>query len=174
MLGSYICVTALSGAYTTTQSPAIGTATVVMFFVYYGFNDIGFPPLLVAYPIEIWPYMLRARGVAVVLSTALLAVTANVILNPVALEAIAWRYYFVYIALLGVLCGVVYFCFPETRGYTLEEVARVFDGPDEGLEGEGEVLHGVLVRKEGVGAAGARVEVREVRGGSDMSEVEVI
>lgn len=48
--------------------------------------------------------------------------------NPVAMEAISWRYYIVYICVIAVEIVLVYFFFPETKGKTLEEVAFIFDG----------------------------------------------
>lgn len=46
------------------------------------------------------------------------------------MDAIHWRFYFVYIATLAAMIPTIYFLFPETKGRTLEEIAMVFDGPD--------------------------------------------
>lgn len=48
--------------------------------------------------------------------------------NPVAMEAISWKYYIVYICVLAVEVILVFFFFPETKGKTLEEVGFIFDG----------------------------------------------
>jgi hypothetical protein len=53
----------------------------------------------------------------------------NIFVNPIALEAIAWKYYLVFIAVLLLFCVTAYFLYPETKGYTLEQVAIIFDGP---------------------------------------------
>lgn len=58
------------------------------------------------------------------------AIFFNTFVNSIALEAIAWKYYFVFIAVLVVMLITVYFFYPETRGYTLEQIAIVFDGED--------------------------------------------
>jgi hypothetical protein len=50
--------------------------------------------------------------------------------NPIALEAIQWKFYFVYIGTLAAMLPTIWFLFPETKGRTLEEIAVVFDGPD--------------------------------------------
>jgi hypothetical protein len=52
----------------------------------------------------------------------------NQFCNPIALEAIAWKFYFVYIGTLAAMIPTIYFLFPETKGRTLEEIAKVFDG----------------------------------------------
>jgi hypothetical protein len=49
------------------------------------------------------------------------------------LDAIGWKYYFVFIAVLVVMLITVYLFYPETRGYTLEQVAVLFDGEDAGV-----------------------------------------
>lgn len=48
--------------------------------------------------------------------------------NPIALETIAWKYYFVYIAFLVAFLLLAFFAYPETRGRTLEQMAFIFDG----------------------------------------------
>lgn len=51
----------------------------------------------------------------------------NIFVNPIALDAIAWRYYLVYVGLLVIITATMYFFYPETNGHSLEEMARVFD-----------------------------------------------
>jgi hypothetical protein len=85
-------------------------------------------PFLTAYPCEIWQFSLRSRGLSVTWIAAFAGSFFNVFVNAIALEAIGWKYYFVFIAVLVVMLFTVYFCYPETRGYTLEQVAVIFDG----------------------------------------------
>jgi hypothetical protein len=47
--------------------------------------------------------------------------------NPIALAAIAWRYYFIYIAVLVFVIFILALFAPETKGLTLEEVQGLFD-----------------------------------------------
>ena len=54
----------------------------------------------------------------------------NTFVNPIALEEIGWKYYFVFIVVLIAMGFTVYFFYPETRGYTLEHMAVIFDGND--------------------------------------------
>lgn len=87
-------------------------------------------PLIVSYPAEIWPYGLRARGMALVSISTYVAIFFNTFVNPIALDSIAWKYYIVFAVILAVITIVVYFFYPETKGHTLEEMAVVFDGDD--------------------------------------------
>ena len=64
----------------------------------------------------------------VTLTTSVVAIFFNTFVNPVALERIGWKYYFVFIVMLVLLGVTVYFFYPETRGHTLEQMAVVFDG----------------------------------------------
>jgi hypothetical protein len=56
--------------------------------------------------------------------------------NPIGLEKLEWRFYFVYIAILVIEVLCVYFLFVETKGPTLEEIAILFDGPDAAVADE--------------------------------------
>jgi hypothetical protein len=77
----------------------------------------------------------------------------NQYVNPVGLEALAWKFYFVYIVVLVIECLVIYFFYVETRGpvcisdhgsranwanfflQSLEEIAVLFDGPNANVGG---------------------------------------
>lgn len=84
-------------------------------------------PLLTSYPCEIWPFRLRSRGLSVTWMSCIVAVIFNTFVNPIALDAIGWKYYILYVVLLVIYGLVLYFFYPETRGRTLEEMAAVFD-----------------------------------------------
>ena len=130
MLTSYILISALSGSFANTGATATGLAVVPFLFIYYGFYDIAFTPLVVSYVCEIWPYTYRARGLAVSQLSTQAAIFFNIFVNPIALDAIQWKYYCVYVALLVVITATIYFFYPETNGHTLEEMVKVFDGED--------------------------------------------
>jgi len=72
-------------------------------------------PFLVSYPCEIWQYQLRSRGLVVTWMSTVLAIFFNTFINPIALEAIAWKYYIVFIAVLVCFGLTAYFFYPETR-----------------------------------------------------------
>ncbi|CAG7926333.1 unnamed protein product [Penicillium olsonii] len=130
MLMSYIVITGLSGSFATTNSNSVGISVIPFLFIYYGGYDLGFTPLLLAYPAEIWQYSLRAKGVALTSTCTYLALVFNTLVNPIALDAIEWKYYIVYIALLVLILLVVYFTYPETRRHSLEEIALIFDADE--------------------------------------------
>lgn len=83
---------------------------------------MGSTPLIVAYPAEIWPYQLRARGLALTQMSTYLAIFFNIFVNPIALEAIAWKYYIVFAVILVIITLTVYFFYvsslPQSNGAT--------------------------------------------------------
>jgi hypothetical protein len=56
--------------------------------------------------------------------------------NPIGLQHLAWKFYFVYIVILIIECLCIWFLFVETRGPTLEEIARLFDGASANVSGK--------------------------------------
>jgi hypothetical protein len=56
--------------------------------------------------------------------------------NPIGLRHLAWKFYFVYIVILIIECLCIWFLFVETRGPTLEEIARLFDGASANVSGK--------------------------------------
>lgn len=128
MLVSYVIWTGLTAHFVSSGGEASGRAVVAFIFLYYFFYDIAWTPLLQAYTVEIYAYTLRGRG----LSTALISTQIGLIVgnqvNPIAMEKIQWKYYIVFCCLLAVLLVIIWFLFPETKGYTLEEIREVFEG----------------------------------------------
>jgi len=74
--------------------------------------------------------MLRSKGIGIYIFVQSITVTYNQYVNPIALQAIQWKYYFVFLGLQIFFFIYAYFFFLETKGYTMEEVAQVFDGKD--------------------------------------------
>ncbi|KAF5023797.1 hypothetical protein F66182_4153 [Fusarium sp. NRRL 66182] len=130
MMVAYIVWTALSASFLSTHSTAIGIAVIPIIFVYYFHYDIAFTPLLYSYPTEIFPYRLRSTGLGLTLFSSFLALIFNLFVNPIAMASIGWKYYILYCCMNAFILVVVYFLYPETKGYSLEEIAQVFgDAP---------------------------------------------
>ena len=109
MLASFILVTALSATFAEKNIKAAGSAVVALLFVFFGFYDIAYTPLSVAYPVEILPFRLRSKGLSINLTVIFGAGFFNQYVNPIALEAIQWRFYFVYIGTLTAMVFIVYY-----------------------------------------------------------------
>lgn len=131
MCASYVAWTGLTSHFINSGNEATGRAVVAFIFIYYFFYDIAWTPLLQAYPVEIFPYTLRGRGLSVTLMGTYLGLITGNQVNPIAMQKISWRYYIVFCVILFLLFIVVWFLFPETKGYTLEEIRDLFEGKTE-------------------------------------------
>ncbi|CAN3355804.1 high-affinity glucose transporter 1 [Diutina catenulata] len=109
------------------KDESFARGVLAMIFLYYtGYNVAlsGFPFLYVT---EALSFSLRAKGLNIFSLTMCLCSIFNGYVNPIGMANIGWRFYIVYCCVVAVEIVVVYFFYPETSGYTLEEVARVFD-----------------------------------------------
>jgi MFS family permease len=122
-----ILVTALSAVYSKNESAATGKAVIVFLFLFFGSYDIGFSPIPPLYVAEIAPSSIRANYISLYWLTTAIALSFKQFVNPIALAAIAWRYYFIYIAVLVFVIFILALFAPETKGLTLEEVQGLFD-----------------------------------------------
>ncbi|KAF4817469.1 Lactose permease [Colletotrichum siamense] len=127
MLACLAIVMGLSASYSENGSKSVGAAAIVFLFLFYGSYDIAWTPLTYAYPAEIFPYSLRTKAQAIFLAIQTAANSVNTWVNPIALEAIAWKYYGVYVGIDLALLVIIYFLFPETKGRTIEEISSIFD-----------------------------------------------
>ncbi|KAK7425964.1 hypothetical protein QQZ08_007546 [Neonectria magnoliae] len=112
------------------SNSGLGIGVFVMIFVFFVFYNIAMNPIPMAYMLEILPFTLRAKGITIFNFAQFSSSIFNGFVNPIALEAIGWKYYIVFACLLVVWTIVIWLFFPETRGKRLEEVAIIFDGPD--------------------------------------------
>ncbi|KAF4218822.1 hypothetical protein CNMCM5878_004418 [Aspergillus fumigatiaffinis] len=92
MLCSYVVVMGLSAGFANTKQHSLGIAVIPFLFIYFGFYDMAFTPLPIAYTVEILPFTIRSKGMALFTSTATLGNAFNQFVNPIALKAISWRY----------------------------------------------------------------------------------
>ncbi|KAL2838641.1 hexose transporter protein [Aspergillus pseudoustus] len=132
MFFSFIFAMGLSGGYATSGNASIGIAVIPFLFLFFGSYDIAWTPLQYAYPVEILPYHMRMKGMALLIVIQAVAVTINTFVNPIALAEIGWKYYGVYLAILAGFITVTYFYFPETKRMTIEEITTVFDKNEKG------------------------------------------
>ena len=93
MLVMFILQTICSSLYAQHGTVAAGHAVIAFIFLYYGFYDIAFTPLIVSYTVEVLPYPIRAKGFNVFNFTISVALIFNQEVNPIAMEHISWRYY---------------------------------------------------------------------------------
>jgi len=79
--------------YAQHGTPAAGHAVIAFIFLFYAAYDIAFTPLIVSYTVEILPYNLRAKGFNVFGFVISVALIFNQYVNPIALDALGWKYY---------------------------------------------------------------------------------
>ncbi|PYI02714.1 general substrate transporter [Aspergillus sclerotiicarbonarius CBS 121057] len=127
MLAAYTAWTVFSSLYASNASHDLAIAVLALIFVFQVCYSIVVTPLCTSYPVEIPPFHSRQKVMGLAYMGNSCANLFNSFVSPVALTAISWRYYIVYIALLTQFLVVVYLFFPETRGHGLEQISDLFE-----------------------------------------------
>lgn len=117
------------------KNKAMGKTVLAFIFIYFFFYNLGLNGLPFTYVTEILPYTIRAKGISILMVVEFILHIFNGFVNSIAMDAIQWKYYIVYVCILFVEFFVC-FTFIETSGRTLEEVADVFG---DGIKGLGAV-----------------------------------
>ncbi|RCK58184.1 Lactose permease [Candida viswanathii] len=133
MLLCYVLWTILSARFALTDftDTQLANAVLAFIFLFYLAYNAGANILPFLYLSEVLPYSHRAKGFNIFGACVNAFLIYNGFVNPVAMDAIQWRYYIVYCCILAVEVVVMYFFYVETSGYTLEEVAIAFgDDPN--------------------------------------------
>lgn len=155
MLVTFSIWTACSAVYQKTGNNGAGAAVIAMIFLFYTVAGLAWPGLTVSYTVELLPYKIRAKGLTLCFCFTALSGVFNQYVNPIGLENLAWKFYFVYIAVLVIECLVIYFYYVETKNLPLEEIARVIDGD--------QAAAAIVADNLGVGKGGAAVEMFDRR-----------
>lgn len=108
-------------ANTTNDAAAI--AALFFYFAYSPCYNLGNNALTYTYLVELFPYAVRTRGIGIqqIFGKAGGFFSSNV--NPIALDAIGWKFLAIYCGWIFFEFLIVYFLYPETHGRTLEELA---------------------------------------------------
>ncbi|SPO04765.1 related to hexose transporter protein [Cephalotrichum gorgonifer] len=134
MVSSFVCWTITGAIYENSNGTNYGSGIAQIVFVWFFgiFYDIGFSGLLVAYALEILPFALRAKGMMImnIVVQAILAIGNQT--NLLAWNNLPrhWHFMLFYTIWDTVELIFVWFFYVETKGPTLEEIARIFDGDD--------------------------------------------
>ncbi|KAK3329759.1 general substrate transporter [Apodospora peruviana] len=138
MLGTFVFWTITSALYDEKQAVGADKAMIFFIWVFGIMYSLAWSGLLVGYTIEILPYKLRAKGLMIMNVSVQAALTLNIYANPPAFQAFeghTWKLYIIYTCWIFLELVFVYFMYVETKGPTLEELAKVIDGD------EAEVAH---------------------------------
>ncbi|KAJ5688900.1 Major facilitator superfamily domain general substrate transporter [Penicillium macrosclerotiorum] len=96
---------------------------------------------LISACLQVWDLLFAA------LAPTIVGMFFNTFVNPIAMAAISWKYYFVFVAVLLVFGATAFFYYPETKGYSLEQIAVLFDGDDALVRDPVEIAKGVRADK---------------------------
>ncbi|KAJ3559387.1 hypothetical protein NM688_g384 [Phlebia brevispora] len=130
MLVFFAMQTVCSARFAITGNQAAAHAVIAFIFLFYASYDLAYTPLIVMYSVEILPYSLRAKGFNIFNFVISVALIFNQYVNPIALDAIEWKYYIVYCCWLTFELAFVTLFIVETKNLSLEETAALFDGDD--------------------------------------------
>ncbi|KAF4494063.1 hexose transporter [Fusarium agapanthi] len=110
----------------------LGYPQIALIWLFDVCYSIAWSGLIVAYALEICPFRLRARGLTIMNFFIQVALTIGNQTNPIALENLPnkWNFWCFYTVWIAVELAFVFFFYVETKGPTLEEIARIFDGDD--------------------------------------------
>lgn len=140
----FSCWTAASAVFAgNNHNSSAATAVVALIFIYYAFYNL-MMPLQYMYVSEVFPFIHRSKGIAIMQLANKGGTGFNQFVNPIGLDSLKWRYYLVYVVILAAETFIIWLIYPETKGVSLEEVAVVMDGNKahvELVENEKKIAH---------------------------------
>lgn len=154
---------ALTGWWMSIDVPETPRAVVICVIIFNAAFGYSWGPIPWAFPPEIMPLSVRAKGVSISTATNWAFNFLVGETTPWLQEKIAWRLY----PMHGFFCAcsfiVVYFLYPETMGVPLEEMDAVFGEEElaERLEDEESERASLVSRRSSRSRASARIKVRQ-------------
>lgn len=158
-----LCASALTGGIVSLYALAGLTAkygtsgyapgvygTIAMIFLYNATYAWGITPLTVLYPPEVLSFDIRAVGMGIYTFTTKLCGLFVTMAVPFGLAAIGWKMYIINASIDILMVVFVLIFWVETRGLTLEEVDKIFDGEKHSDAPDLEAVKGKVIDIEGV------------------------
>ncbi|KFY08543.1 hypothetical protein V492_06138 [Pseudogymnoascus sp. VKM F-4246] len=105
-------------------------ASIAALFFYFAYNacyNIGNNALTYTFLVELFPYAERSRGIGIEQFFGKLGGFFSIYVNPIAMDAIGWKYFAIYCGWIFFELNFIYWIYPETYGRTLEELAFLFE-----------------------------------------------
>ena len=132
MLIMFVLWTICSSVFEKNGSHSAGNAIVAFIWIFNTCYAFAWSGLLVAYTVEIMPFKIRAKGLMVMNFWIQVALVINQYVNPLGFEHLNpnWKLYLIYACWIAFELVFVFFFYVETKGPTLEEIAKIFDGDD--------------------------------------------
>ena len=118
-----VCSSPIPLFHVLSQRPSLTTSTT-------SFLNVGLNSLAYTYIVELFPYTQRSQGLAFKQLIGRLGNFFNAYVNPIALDAIGWKYYIFYCVWLLVQAIIVWAVFPETHDRTLEDLSFLLEGKE--------------------------------------------
>ncbi|KAL1963022.1 hypothetical protein VTN77DRAFT_8770 [Rasamsonia byssochlamydoides] len=128
-LGMSVSMICLAICVSHISAPAAGKAAVFFLFLYMSFFPLGFLGANFLYSAEISPQHLRVHIAAVGTATHWLFNFVIAEITPICFNNIGYRTYIIYAVTGAFVLPTVYFLFPETSGWSLEEIGQIFERP---------------------------------------------
>jgi hypothetical protein len=146
-------------------------ACVLFLFLYIMAYNAFIDPITQAFTAEIWPTMIRSKGIALAWVAYFVGAITYTTPSQVAFQNIGWRMYMIWFCCNIVSTILVYFFLPETKGKTLEEMGELFgDEVVVHMGSDGQIIEETLGKNDESGNASA--ERIEVAGKDEPSTVE--
>jgi len=121
-------ITIGSAVFAETGNVHAGYVTVAFIYLYNGAHNLGWTGASMLYVVEVLPYAMRAKGIALFWLVTGAAGAFNTYVNPLGLAAFGWKFYLFYVVWIIVEFVFVWWQCPETKGVSLEDVALLIDG----------------------------------------------
>ncbi|OBT54442.1 hypothetical protein VE04_05487 [Pseudogymnoascus sp. 24MN13] len=110
-----------------TKNQAASIAALFFYFAYSPCYNMGNNALTYTYLVELFPYAERSRGIGIEQIFGKLGGFFSTYVNPLALDALDWKFFAIYCGWIFFEFSFVYWMYPETQGRTLEELAFLFE-----------------------------------------------
>ncbi|KAL1616273.1 hypothetical protein SLS56_011486 [Neofusicoccum ribis] len=125
-IGMSICMISLAVCTSMDGNHSAQIAAAFFIYLYNFFVPVGFLGGNFLYCTEVAPIRLRVAMSSISTANHWLWNFVVVMVTPVAIDSIGWRYYILYAAVAFCIPVSVYFLFPETMGRNLEEIDMMF------------------------------------------------
>ena len=125
--GQSICFFVVAAGVRYQANERLGVMTVFFIFLFGTFFAEGYFAIPWLYPAEINSQRMRNRGASISTTTNWLFVYIVVLVTPIGIRDIGWGFFLIFGFLNAAFLPLLWFCYVETKGLSLEQIDLLFE-----------------------------------------------
>ncbi|KAJ9067830.1 hypothetical protein DSO57_1035152 [Entomophthora muscae] len=127
VMATFGSITKVNGEVEVKMNQVASYSVIVFIYIFVAGFAFSWGPIAWIYPGEIFPMRVRSKGTSLTTASNWGFNYLISSCSPFLMDSITWGLYIIFACFCAIMTIAIYFFYPETRGYSLEEIDTLFN-----------------------------------------------